>query len=111
MDENDEPWDDNGANFWAFGFALPLVGGKSDPNWATGPVQLHLIRIFISIAGGEDPHCEGDKLPPLSLLASIAMTIGPPIVAIGGGETSQLKKTSTAPEGRICSVKATSNWW
>ena len=52
-------------------------------------------------------HREGDKFPPLSLLATIAMTIGCPIVVAiacrwqpiaGRWEPSQLKKTTTAPE-------------
>ena len=45
-------------------------------------------------------HREGDEFPPLPLLATIAMTIGCPIVvAIAGRwQPSQLKKTTTAPE-------------
>ena len=44
-------------------------------------------------------HREWDKFPPLSLLASIAMTIGSPVVTIASGwQPSQLKKAATAPE-------------
>ena len=77
-------------------------------------------------------HREGDKFPPLSLLATIAMTIGCPIVVaiacrwqpwladlvvaiVCRWQPSQLKKTATAPEkcitiapvlfGNSCSLK------
>ena len=54
---------------------------------------------------GEKSHREGDELPPLSLFAPIAMTIGSPIVTIASGwQPSQLKKTATAPEGKYAQL-------